>query len=127
RRGSAQVPTRPFSDFKRSDFLSFVTAQHPSCRHQLPSFFASQNCRIIPEDCKEPLMAEKLTWDDAAKIGVLLSRKHPELYPLSTNLEELHRRVTNLPEFKDDVSTFDKNKLEAIRTAWNDEFLNRTQ
>jgi FeS assembly protein IscX len=72
-------------------------------------------------------MAEKLTWDDAAKIGVLLARKHPELYPLSTDLEELHRRVTALPEFKDDVKTFDKNKLEAIQTAWNDEFLDRTQ
>ena len=31
---------------------------------------------------KEHLMAEKLTWDDAEKIGVLLARKHPELYPL---------------------------------------------
>jgi FeS assembly protein IscX len=72
-------------------------------------------------------MAEKLTWDDAEKIGELLSRKHPELYPLSTDLEELHRRVTDLAEFKDNVKTFDKNKLEAIRTAWNGEFLDRTQ
>ena len=47
-------------------------------------------------------MAEKLTWDDAEKIGVLLARKHPELYPLSTDLEELRRRVTDLAEFKDD-------------------------
>jgi len=72
-------------------------------------------------------MADKLTWDDAQKIGMLLSRKHPELYPLSTDLEELHRRVTNLSEFKDDTNTFDKQKLEAIRTAWNEEFLDRTQ
>lgn len=72
-------------------------------------------------------MAEKLTWDDAAKIGVLLSRKRPELYPLSTSLEDLHRQVTNLPEFNDNAATFDKNKLEAIRNAWNEEFLDRTQ
>lgn len=72
-------------------------------------------------------MPDKLTWDDAAKIGMLLSRKHPELYPLSTDLEELHRKVTNLAEFKDNPSVFDKNKLEAIRTAWNEEFLERTQ
>ena len=71
-------------------------------------------------------MAEKLTWDDAAKIGALLARKHPELYPLSTDLEELHRRVTDLAEFNDNLA-FDKNKLEAIRTAWNEEFLDRTQ
>jgi FeS assembly protein IscX len=72
-------------------------------------------------------MAEKLTWDDAAKIGVLLARKHPELYPLSTDLEVLQQRVTELPEFKDNFETFDKNKLEAIRAAWNEEFLDRTQ
>jgi FeS assembly protein IscX len=72
-------------------------------------------------------MAEKLTWDDAGKIGVLLARKHPELYPLSTDLEELHRRVTALAEFKDDSGTFDGKRLEAIRAAWNEEFLDRTQ
>jgi FeS assembly protein IscX len=71
-------------------------------------------------------MAEKLTWDDAEKIGVLLARKHPELYPLSTDFDELRRRVIDLAEFKDDLTTCDKNKLEAIRTAWNEEFLDRT-
>ena len=72
-------------------------------------------------------MTEKLTWDDAAKIGVLLARKYPELDPLSTDLDELCRRVTELAEFKDDLTTCDKNKLEAIRAAWNEEFLDRTQ
>jgi len=72
-------------------------------------------------------MAEKLTWGDAGKIGVLVSRKHPELYPLSTDLDELHRLVTNLAGFADNSNTFDKAKLEAIRTAWNEEFLDRTQ
>jgi len=72
-------------------------------------------------------MAAKLTWEDAVKIGVLLSRKHHELYPLSIDLEELRRRVTNLAEFNDNPSVFDKKKLEAIRIAWNEEFLDRTQ
>jgi len=67
------------------------------------------------------------TWDDAAKLGILLSRKHPELCQLSTDLDELCRRVTELAEFKDDLTTCDKNKLEAIRKAWNEEFLDRTQ
>ena len=49
------------------------------------------------------------------------------LYPLSTDLEELRRLVTELAEFKDDLTTCDENKLEAIRTAWNEEFLERTQ
>jgi FeS assembly protein IscX len=72
-------------------------------------------------------MAEKLTWDDTEKIGVLLARRHPELDPLSTDLEELRRRVMDLAEFMDDVKTGDQNKLEAIRMAWNEEFLDRTQ
>ena len=72
-------------------------------------------------------MAEKLTWDDAEKIGVLLARKHPELYPLSTDLRELRRRVAELADFNDDSKTCDENQLEAIRTAWNEEFLERTQ
>jgi FeS assembly protein IscX len=72
-------------------------------------------------------MAEKLTWDDAEKIGVLLARRHPELSPLSTDSEELRRRVTELAEFKDDSKTCDETKLEAIRTVWNEEFLERTQ
>lgn len=71
-------------------------------------------------------MAEKLTWNDAEKIGVLLARRHPELYPLSTDVEELRRRVTDLEEFKDST-TCDMDQLEAIRTAWNEEFLDRTQ
>ncbi len=72
-------------------------------------------------------MAEKLTWDDAEKIGVLLARKYPELEPLSTDLDELRRRVTQLAEFKADSATCDNDKLEAIRAAWNEEFLDRTQ
>lgn len=72
-------------------------------------------------------MAGKLTWDDAEKIGVLLARKHPELEPLSTGLEELRRRVSGLAEFKADSAPCDDKKLEAIRTAWNEEFLDRTQ
>ena len=72
-------------------------------------------------------MAANLTWDDAEKIGVLLARKHPELHPLSTDSEELRRRITELTEFKGDLKTCDENKLEAIRTAWNEEFLDRTQ
>jgi FeS assembly protein IscX len=72
-------------------------------------------------------MAEQLSWDDAAKIGILLSQKHPELYPEAATLEDLHRHVLALAEFKGDSSIFDKSKLEAIRDAWNMEFLDRTQ
>lgn len=72
-------------------------------------------------------MAGKLTWDDAEKIGVLLARRHPELYPLSTDSDELRRRVMDLDEFNGELTGCDEEKLEAIRTAWNEEFLDRTQ
>jgi FeS assembly protein IscX len=72
-------------------------------------------------------MPEKLTWDDAQKIGVLLARKHPELFPEAASLEDLHRYVLSLPDFKGDAAIFDKRKLEAIQEAWNMEFLDRTQ
>jgi FeS assembly protein IscX len=72
-------------------------------------------------------MAEKLSWDDAAKIGILLSQKHPELYPEAATLEDLHRHVVELAEFRGDAMAFDKRKLKAIRDAWNMEFLDRTQ
>lgn len=72
-------------------------------------------------------MSEKLTWDDAEKIGILLSKKHPELDPLAAGLNDLHRYVIELPEFKGDAKSFQQDKLEAIRAAWNTEFLDRTQ
>jgi len=72
-------------------------------------------------------MPGKLTWDDAEKIGVLLLRKHSELDPLAADAKDLHRYVIDLPEFGGDPKLFAGDKLEAIRTAWNIEFLDRTQ
>ena len=72
-------------------------------------------------------MAEKLTWDDAGKIGVLLARRYPRLSPLATDLNDLRRMVSELAEFNADAGSCDQEQLEAIRTAWNEEFLERTQ
>ncbi|HEX6802689.1 MAG TPA: Fe-S cluster assembly protein IscX [Terriglobales bacterium] len=72
-------------------------------------------------------MPGTLTWDDAEKIGILLSRKHPQLYPLAADLKDLHGYVIHLPEFGGDPKIFETSKLEAIRAAWNTEFLDRTQ
>ena len=72
-------------------------------------------------------MSNKFSWNDAVNIGILLSKKYPELYPLTADLNDLHRYVTELGEFQGDPQIFDKDKLEAIRAAWNTEFLDRTQ
>ncbi len=72
-------------------------------------------------------MLKELTWDDAEDIGILLSEKHPDLDPLSVRFTDLHRYVTELPEFEDDPKKSTEGKLEAIQMAWHAEFLDRTQ
>jgi FeS assembly protein IscX len=72
-------------------------------------------------------MPNELTWDNADDIGILLSEKHPETDPLGVRFTELHRFVTELPEFKDDPKKSTEGKLEAIQMAWHAEFLDRTQ
>ena len=72
-------------------------------------------------------MPKQLTWDDADDIGVLLSETYPNLDPLSIRFTDLHRYVTELPDFKDDPKRSTESKLEAIQMAWHAEVLDRTQ
>ena len=72
-------------------------------------------------------MAKKLTWDDAEDIGIELSEKHPEIDPLSVRFTDLHRYVTELPDFAGDAHASNEGKLEAIQMAWHEEFQDRTQ
>jgi FeS assembly protein IscX len=67
-------------------------------------------------------MAKELSWDDAEDIGLLLVEKHPGLDPLSVRYTDLHRYVTELPEFSDDPQKSSEGKLEAIQMAWHEEF-----
>ena len=72
-------------------------------------------------------MPKDLTWDNAEDIGILLSDKHPQLDPLSVRFTDLHRYVTELPEFKGDPKQSNESKLEAIQMAWHEEYMDRTQ
>jgi FeS assembly protein IscX len=72
-------------------------------------------------------MPKPLTWDDAEDIGIELSEKHPEIDPLTIRFTDLHRYVTELPDFKDDPQKSNEGKLEAIQMAWHSEVLDRTQ
>jgi FeS assembly protein IscX len=72
-------------------------------------------------------MAKKLTWDDAEDIGIELSEKHPEIDPLSVRFTDLHRYVTELPDFAGDPQNSNEGKLEAIQMAWHEEYQDRTQ
>jgi FeS assembly protein IscX len=72
-------------------------------------------------------MPKDLTWDDTTDIGILLSETHPALDPLAVRFTDLHRYVTELPDFKDDPKKSNEGKLEAIQMAWHDEVMDRTQ
>ncbi len=72
-------------------------------------------------------MPKKLTWDNAEDLGIALSEAHPEVDPLAVRFTDLHRYVTELPEFGDDPKASNEGKLEAIQMAWHEEFQDRTQ
>lgn len=67
-------------------------------------------------------MPKSLTWEDAEDLGIQLVEAHPGLDPLTVRFTDLHRYVTELPDFKDDPSKSSEGKLEAIQMAWHEEF-----
>jgi FeS assembly protein IscX len=67
-------------------------------------------------------MAKALTWTDAEDIGIELQERHPELDPLAVRFTDLHRFVTQLPDFADDPAKSNESRLEAIQMAWYEEY-----
>jgi len=66
-----------------------------------------------------------MTWRDAEDIGIALNEKFPETDPLTVRFTDLHRYVTELPDFGDDPKASNEKFLEAIQMAWLDEYRNR--
>ena len=64
----------------------------------------------------------ELTWKDAEEIGFRLHESRPEVDPLMVRFTELHRWVTELPDFKDDPRKSNESALEAIQMAWYEEY-----
>jgi FeS assembly protein IscX len=91
----------------------------------LAGLFKGQLLLLANEQGKP--MPKDLTWDDAEDIGILLSEKHPEIEPLNVRFTDLHRYVSELPEFKDDPKKSSEGKLEAIQMAWHEEYIDRAQ
>ncbi len=63
----------------------------------------------------------KLTWSDTEDIGIALAEKFPDIDPLSVRFTDLHRWVTELPDFSDDPEKSNESILEAIQMAWLEE------
>ena len=67
----------------------------------------------------------KLGWRDTEDIAIALSEQFPETDPLEVRFTDLHRWVTELPDFADDPKASNEKLLEAIQMAWLDEYRNR--
>jgi FeS assembly protein IscX len=66
-----------------------------------------------------------LMWRDAEDIGIALSEKFPDTDPLTVRFTDLHKWVTELPDFADDPKSSSESMLEKIQMAWLDEYRNR--
>jgi FeS assembly protein IscX len=62
-----------------------------------------------------------LTWRDAEDIAIALSEQFPDTDPLTVRFTDLHRWVTELPEFSDDPTASNEGVLEKIQMAWVEE------
>ncbi len=63
----------------------------------------------------------KLIWTDHEDIAIRLVELHSEVTPLSLRFTELHRLVTEIPEFDDDPKASNEGILERIQMAWLEE------
>lgn len=66
-----------------------------------------------------------LTWKDAEDIALALLEKFPDTDPLTVRFTDLHRWVSELPDFADDPHASNESILEAVQMAWHDEYKNR--
>ena len=66
-----------------------------------------------------------LRWDDAEDLGIALADAHEGVDPLTVRFTDLHRMVTELPEFGDDPKASNEAKLEAVQMAWLEEYRER--
>ena len=72
-------------------------------------------------------MPAEIMWNDAEEIGIQLQEKFPDVDPLTVRFTDLHRYVTELPDFGGDPKASNEGKLEAIQMAWHEEYQDRTQ
>jgi FeS assembly protein IscX len=63
-----------------------------------------------------------LTWNHTEDIALELLERHPNTDPLTVRFTDLHKWVTELPEFGDDPAKSTEGKLEAIQMAWYEEY-----
>ena len=63
-----------------------------------------------------------LTWEHIDDIALSLHEAHPEIDPTHIRFTDLHKWITELPDFKDNPAASSEGKLEAIQEAWLEEY-----
>ncbi|MGC8467456.1 MAG: Fe-S cluster assembly protein IscX [Acidithiobacillus sp.] len=59
-----------------------------------------------------------MRWTDTQDIAIALDEAHPDVDVARIRFTDLHRWVTELPEFEDDPQRSNEGILEAIQMAW---------
>ena len=67
-------------------------------------------------------MPREINWSDTLEIGIQLQELHPEVEPFSVRFTDLHKWITEIPGFIGDPGKSNESLLEAIQTAWNEEY-----
>jgi FeS assembly protein IscX len=68
-------------------------------------------------------MARELDWTDTEEIGIQLQEMFPETDPYTVRFTDLHKWVVQLPDFVGDPAKSNEGILEAIQTAWREEYV----
>lgn len=67
-------------------------------------------------------MPREIDWTDTLEIGIQLQERFPDVDPYSVRFTDLHKWVTELPGFIGDPNKSNEGLLEAIQTAWHEEY-----
>jgi FeS assembly protein IscX len=67
-------------------------------------------------------MARELDWTDTEEIGIQLQETFPDTDPYAVRFTDLHKWVVQLPNFVGDPLKSTEGILEAIQTAWHEEY-----
>jgi FeS assembly protein IscX len=62
-----------------------------------------------------------MKWTDTTEIAIALEDKYPDKDNLNLRFTDLHKWVTGLEEFNDDLNKSNEKILEAIQMAWIEE------
>ena len=67
-------------------------------------------------------MPREIDWNDTEEIAIQLQEKFPDVEPYTVRFTDMHKWITELPGFVGDPGKSNEGLLEAIQTAWHEEF-----